>query len=180
MIFQHFLLNANEANLYLIGCEHTLEGALIDAGNFDQRVADFVLQHGLKMKAVFITHGHWDHKGGVEDYQATFNCPVHDFSDLRDGQTVRIGRLSLRVMQTTGHTEDSISLLVEDEGVLFTGDALFAGSIGGTDSPMRKAELVENIRRKILTLPKETLIYSGHGPATTVGIEKEFNPFLQS
>ena len=179
MFFQHFLLNANESNLYVIGCEKTLDAALIDAGTYDQRVADYVLRHGLKVKEVFITHGHWDHTGGLDDYLSAFGSRAQSMETLQEESVIKIGGLQLQVLYTTGHTEDSISLYLRDEAVVFTGDALFAGSIGGTDSEKRKKELIGNIREKILSLPEETLIYSGHGPVTSVRIEKSNNPFLR-
>lgn len=178
MIFQHFMLNSNESNLYVVACPNTLHAAIIDAGSFDQRVPAFIHKHNLKVKAILITHGHWDHVGGADDYRSVFACPVHGMHDLTDGQTIEIGELAIKSLHTCGHTEDSVSYSIEHESVLFSGDALFAGSIGGTDSAEKKEELIGNIRQKILSLPEETIIYSGHGPATSVGVESRCNPFI--
>jgi len=96
---------------------------------------------------------------------------------LNDGDEVRFGNQSLRVVHTPGHSQGSISLV--GDGVVFSGDALFQGSIGRTDFPGGDhRQLVDSIRRHILTLPDDAVVYSGHGPATTVGDERRYNPFL--
>jgi len=179
MIFQHFfLLEANESNLYVVGCEETREAALIDAGAFDRRVVDFVRRKGLRIVAALATHSHWDHTGGLAQYQKEFGCKALGAEQLSEGQAVQAGRLRLQTLRTSGHTDDSVSFHVAEEGVVFTGDALFAGSVGGASSAKHQAEEIANIRAKILSLPEDTLICPGHGPASTVGTEKTRNPFL--
>ncbi|MCX7013642.1 MAG: MBL fold metallo-hydrolase, partial [Candidatus Sumerlaeota bacterium] len=101
MIFQHFLLDSNESNLYVIACEETREAALIDAGAFDPRVVDFVRERGLRVKAVLVTHGHWDHTGGLDRYLRAFGCRALGSPDVRDGQVIEIGRLTIRALTTT-------------------------------------------------------------------------------
>lgn len=179
MIFQHFLLNSNESNLYVVACERTKEAVLIDAGAYDTRVTEFVEKQDLKVTQILITHGHWDHNGGVGDYKEYFGCPEMGMAQLADGQKIDCGDLNIHVLHTPGHTYDSISLYIASEGVLFSGDALFAGSIGGTSSDGLKSQLLKTLRDKVLSLPPETVIYSGHGPATSVGVETKFNPFLK-
>jgi glyoxylase-like metal-dependent hydrolase (beta-lactamase superfamily II) len=94
-----------------------------------------------------------------------------------EGDTVKVGKFAFRVMETPGHSPGSISLY--GHGVVFTGDALFFGSIGRTDFPGASHEtLLESIHKKLLILPDDTVVYSGHGPDTTIGQEREFNPFL--
>ena len=175
----NFVTKSHESNLYVIACGKTREAALIDAGTFDPQVVDYVKAEGLKVRLLLLTHSHWDHTDGLMDYTQAFRCQALSFNEMHDGHMLKLGTLSLKILHTTGHTDDSISILVENAGVLFTGDALFAGSIGGTSSARQKAEELENIKKKILTLPEQTIIYSGHGPATSVAVEKKFNPFLQ-
>ena len=96
---------------------------------------------------------------------------------MKEGDTVEVGRYSFSVFETPGHSPGSISLF--GHGVVFTGDALFLGSIGRTDFPGCSYEtLIDSIRTKLLTLPGETIVYSGHGPDTTIGQERDFNPFI--
>ena len=100
---------------------------------------------------------------------------------LRDGETLCVGSLVLQILHTPGHTPGGISLYLQAEGIVFAGDALFRGSIGRTDFPRGNHErLLESIRDKLLTLPDETIVYPGHGPATTIGAEKRGNPWLWS
>jgi hydroxyacylglutathione hydrolase len=181
MIFQHFLLiEANESNLYVAGCPETRKAVIIDAGAMDDGVVSFVKKNDLNVTAVLLTHDHWDHMGGREQYEKLFKVPTYGAADFSDGQDYEAGALKARVFTTSGHTPDSVSFYFPDEGVVFTGDALFAGSVGGTSSDAKQKEEVGNIREKILALPDSTLIYSGHGPATTVGTEKACNVFLKA
>ena len=137
------------------------------------------------MTGIFLTHLHWDHDGALGSILQRLDVPVYSFTGatpkgkaVKEGAKIPLGRLDARVLQTTGHTPNSISLVVE-EMLVFVGDALFAGSIGGTSSEAAKREEIENIRTKIFILPEETLLCPGHGPMTTVGIEKNANPFFQ-
>ncbi len=180
MIFQHFLLvKANESNLYVVGCPETHKAVVIDAGAFDDRVTSFVKQNDLNVTAILLTHDHWDHMGGQQEYEKAFGAPTYSAVDFSNGQDYEVGALKAKVFTTSGHTPDSVSFYFPDEGVLFTGDALFAGSVGGTSSDAKQEEEVKNIREKIFTLPDSTLVYSGHGPATSVGTEKACNVFLK-
>jgi hydroxyacylglutathione hydrolase len=180
MILQFFITEANEGNVYVVGCEETREAVLIDAGAFDDRVVEFVRERGLTVKAILLTHMHYDHTGGVDGYEREFGCGAVNAGALAEGQTFEFGRLSLRALSTSGHTPDSTTYVLDSEGVAFTGDALFAGSIGGTAGPREQAEEIANIRQKIFTLPDETVLFTGHGPATTVGAEKAHNPFFDA
>ncbi len=179
MIFQHFVTKSHESNLYVIACSKTREAALIDAGTFDPQVVEYAKSEGLKVRLLLLTHSHWDHTDGLMDYTQAFNCQALSFNEMHDGHMLKVGTLALQVLHTTGHTDDSISIYVENGGCVFTGDALFAGSIGGTSSPRQKQEEIEHIQQKLLRLPPATIVYSGHGPATSIGVEKRFNPFLQ-
>lgn len=165
--------------------------------------------HSLKLsvKHIINTHGHVDHISGnmklkretgasimVHIYDADMLVdPMRNGSImmglnvvspppdimLQDGDEIRIGKLRIKVLHTPGHTPGSISLYIEEEGVVFTGDTLFAGSIGRTDFPGSSYEkIMSSIREKLLSLPDDTRVYPGHGPWTTIGIERRENPFL--
>ena len=188
MIFQHFMLETHESNAYIVGCKQTLNGLLVDCGAFDRRIIDFVQQQKLRIGSIFITHGHWDHMSGLKDFMQCFprcrvfgaaaGLPSQQGRKVQHGSSVKIGNMKGKVLWTVGHTADSVSLYFPEEKVVFTGDALFAGSIGGTSTQEDKQELQRNIVNHLLSLPDDTEIFPGHGPATTVGIEKQYNPLI--
>ena len=193
-------------NCYVVGCEETLEGMIVDPGGNAERILAAVEEMGLMTRYVVNTHAHFDHvtanrelvevtgavlvlhpdevpilkMGGGAQW---FGFPADPSPDpgllVREGDTLPVGQLSFRIMHTPGHSPGHIVLYEENEGVLFDGDVLFHRSIGRSDLPGGShAALVQSIREKILTLPDETVVYSGHGPATTVGEEKRLNPWL--
>jgi glyoxylase-like metal-dependent hydrolase (beta-lactamase superfamily II) len=185
MIFGHFLLGANEANAFIIACEETKEAWLIDAGECDPRFGRFLEKFGLKLTGIFITHGHWDHTDGLADCVKQFGVKVHSNSDsvagiesthYRHGDAIKIGKLDGRIVETPGHTPDGISLILH--GMVFAGDALFNGSVGGTGTQSDYDRQIQAIRDHIFSLPEETEVHVGHGPSTTVGLEKRYNPFF--
>ncbi len=186
MIFHAFVIpEVNETNVYFIACPETRQAALIDAGGYCEEVDATIRAHGLKFGAIIITHNHYDHTDGLEAYcrrhpQARVMAGSRSVNSraeiIRNGQELKIGSLTAHVADTSGHTADSIS--IRFDGVVFTGDALFAGSIGGTTSETLRQQEIQNIREKILSLPDSTELYSGHGPGSTVYIEKTYNPFL--
>ncbi len=185
MIVRHFLLDVNEANVFIVACEETGEAVLVDAGAFDEAVPAFLKDRGLTLKKVFITHNHFDHTDGLREYVSRFDaevvagiksvagCPA---TRVRHGDTVRVGTLSGTVLETPGHTPEGVSLAFP--GHVFTGDALFAGSVGGTSSEADKQRQLDAIRAHIFTLPPDTEIHVGHGPSSTVAIESQYNPFF--
>lgn len=183
MIFRPFLLNVNEANAFVVACEESGEALLVDAGDFDRDIEDFLNEKRLRLSTIFITHDHYDHTGGLAAILGRHNAVV--LSGSGNGSTgqrvkhdteVRIGRLTGRVLATPGHTNDGVSLLFP--GMVFTGDALFSGSIGGVTSPQDGKREVDHIRENIFTLPDDYEIHPGHGPSSTVGIERRYNPFF--
>jgi glyoxylase-like metal-dependent hydrolase (beta-lactamase superfamily II) len=194
-----------QSNSYLLADEVTREAALFDPGMESEPVADILARERLIVTAIINTHGHFDHVFGnayfkaktgapllmhradldlvkrLEEqslyfgFRATPSPPPDRF--LEEGDEVRVGGIRLRVLHTPGHSAGGICLVTD--GTAFVGDTLFAGSIGRTDLPGGSAEtLLTSIREKLLTLPDDTVIYPGHGPATTIGHERRHNPFL--
>ena len=186
MIFHAFLLDENESNAYVLGCEETMQAILIDAGSPDPRIIDFVEEHALRLETLLITHDHFDHTGGILAFTSHFRSLTlvsgkdtvgnRSCHMARHGDTVHVGHLEGVILGTPGHTPDSISIYFP--GMVFTGDALFSGSIGGTNSEGQKELEIRELRKHILSLPDDVEIYPGHGPATTVAIEREYNPFF--
>jgi glyoxylase-like metal-dependent hydrolase (beta-lactamase superfamily II) len=185
MIFAHFLTEVNEANAFVVGCEETSAALLVDVPLWDPRIAEYLRARHLTLEAIFITHGHYDHVGGLAEAVRAFPATVYSgVSDIdgvpaqkvRQGDTLRFGHLSGTVFETPGHTPDSVSLALP--GLVFAGDALFSGSVGGTSSARDAKRQIDHLRQNILTLPDDCQIHTGHGPSSTVYIEKRYNPFL--
>ncbi|MBX7255061.1 MAG: MBL fold metallo-hydrolase [Candidatus Hydrogenedentes bacterium] len=185
MIVRRFLLDVNEANAFIVACEETRDALLVDAGDFSPAVAEFVSAHSLNLSQVFITHDHYDHVDGLAPVVARYGARVFagrsavggcDATKVSQGATVRVGNLVGNVCETPGHTPDGLSLVFP--GHAFTGDALFAGSVGGTSSSENAKRQLDAIRKHIFTLPPDTMIHTGHGPSSTVAIESRFNPFF--
>jgi glyoxylase-like metal-dependent hydrolase (beta-lactamase superfamily II) len=186
MILGHFRLNPIEVNAFIYGCPRTREALLVDCGDFDPRLPEFVEAQGLRLTTIFITHEHWDHVQALPAAAKYFGAQV--VSAIADpagvagvrvmtpGETVDVGDLTGRVVDTSGHTATGLSLIFPE--LVFSGDALFAGSVGGTTTPEDHARQLDNIRRNLFTLPDDTIVCPGHGPCSTIGIERRFNPFF--
>jgi glyoxylase-like metal-dependent hydrolase (beta-lactamase superfamily II) len=197
-------LGAYGANCYILCAEGAREGLLIDPGDNAGVILRELEKLGIKLKYILLTHGHPDHCGALAELKAatgalfgihpadmdllnnrlirmllgmkTQNPPAPDLL-LGDGDIVSTPGLELKVLATPGHSPGGISLL--GEGVLFTGDSLFNQGIGRTDLPGGdSAELLRSINQVMMSLPDETIIYPGHGSASTIGAERRGNPFL--
>lgn len=206
MNIHSFTIGPLETNAYLVVDEGTRQALLIDPGLESEGIYDFILQERLELSAIVNTHGHFDHVCGSAFFKAKTGKPVLLHRDdvammsqaaeqalsygfqvptppapdrlLAEGDEVVVGGSRFQVLHTPGHTPGGICLYYE-EGVVFVGDTLFAGSIGRTDTPGGSAEvLLSSIRNKLLSLPDETAVYPGHGPPTTIGEERVHNPFL--
>jgi hydroxyacylglutathione hydrolase len=194
-------------NAYLVGCDETKEAIFIDPGDEPARLLKAAEDGGFKVVKIVNTHGHFDHVGAVMAIKDALEVPFYLHKEdepllerllqvgpmfgigdgrlpvvdhyLEVGQTVEVGNLSAEVLFTPGHSPGHVSLHFADEGCIFSGDVLFAGSIGRTDLPGGSiAVLMRSIEQVLLALPAETVVYTGHGPATTIGHEKTNNPFL--
>lgn len=206
MQLQTLVLGAYGANCYIISADGARKGVLIDPGDDAGMILRELENLDLKLEYILLTHGHPDHCGALAEIKtatgARFgihpadvdllnnrlirillgmsrqNPPAPDLL-LRDGDVICLPALELKVLATPGHSPGGISLL--GEGFLFTGDSLFNGSIGRTDLPGGDgAGLMRSIKEVMMKLPDETIIYPGHGPASTIGAERRGNPFLQS
>lgn len=185
MILHHFLLDVNDTNCYLVACPGTREAIILDPGEVSPDLDAAIESEGLKPVFIAITHDHFDHTGGVGSLAARHGATVVSRSGtvcgiqgraIREGNTLSVGQLRVSVLETPGHTPDSVSFAVED--VIFTGDALFAGSVGGTSNREDFETEIANIREKILSHSRGTRLFPGHGPPSTVALESTFNPFL--
>ncbi|MBV5340826.1 MAG: MBL fold metallo-hydrolase [Deltaproteobacteria bacterium] len=207
MIFETIAVGPLSVNCYIVGCESSREGIVVDPGGDAELIVSLVQQHGLKISTIINTHGHFDHLGGNRQLVAAFgarlliheadapmlgraaevarnygvqceNSPAAD-AYLADGMEILFGSCRLKVLHTPGHSGGGCCLYFEEEGKVITGDTLFADSIGRTDLPGGSHEqLLESIRTKLFTLPDDVVAYPGHGPQTTIGHEKRYNPYF--
>ena len=208
MIHEILPVGPLQCNCSVIGDETTHEGMVIDPGDDIEQVLALVQKHKLKIKQIVITHAHIDHVGGAMKLRAATGAPIllnqNDDAllkmldvqagwigvrppgevkideNLADTATVKTGGITASVMHTPGHTEGSVCLYFPAENKLIAGDTLFAGSIGRTDLPGGSFEkIIQSLHGKVMTLPDETIVVPGHGPLTTIGEERESNPFIQ-
>jgi glyoxylase-like metal-dependent hydrolase (beta-lactamase superfamily II) len=184
MILEHFLLPLIETNCYIFACAATRQAALIDPGEWNQAMAQFLRRHELNLRWILLTHGHSDHTDGMSSACSATGATVAAsklnpaaLRKLSDGEDLELGNLKIRVLEVPGHTPDSLAFTVGNK--LFSGDALFAGSVGGTPDSVEHERLINSIRTKILLRGDDVVVFPGHGPATTVKIERLFNPFLK-
>jgi glyoxylase-like metal-dependent hydrolase (beta-lactamase superfamily II) len=184
MILQTLTVGLIQTNCYIVGCEQTKEGVIIDPGGHPERILRAVREAGLRVRYVLNTHCHFDHMAAnAEVVAAWFGVPVSPSPppdlELVDGQTLEVGMLRLQVLHTPGHSPGSVTFYLPDQGVAFDGDVLFAMGVGRTDLPGGDWDtLMRSIGEVLFALPDETVLYPGHGPKTTVGQEKRFNPWL--
>lgn len=185
IVVKHFLLNVHEVNLFVASCSETRQAVVIDAGAYDERVAAYVAENGLVVSTIFVTHDHYDHTDGLAEYVQRFGADVVAGSSpiggcnarvAAHGDTISLGPQTGRIFSTPGHTPHGLSLAFP--GHVFTGDALFAGSVGGTGSKHDYDMQIAAIRKYIFTLPDDTLVHVGHGPSSTVAVEQKYNPFF--
>jgi hydroxyacylglutathione hydrolase len=194
MIFRHFRLDVPslETNAFVIACEETRKALLIDVGIYEAQIAQFLAENGLSLDTILLTHYHWDHTDGLADAVAAHpDAKIYSRNDevvgvsttpLGQGDSLKVGTLEGHIVETPGHTEDGISLILDQTatcpGMVFSGDALFAGSVGGTSTPEDYETQLEGIRKNLFGLPGHYEVHVGHGSSSTIAVEREFNPFF--
>ncbi len=206
MIIKTLVVGPIQTNCYLIGCPETLEGAVIDPGWDAPAILSAAEAASLTIKYVLNTHAHWDHvsanadvleatgaqlalhpgdlpllldRGGANLWRIPARSSPEPDIELAEGQVVQIGKLNLQVLFTPGHTPGHVSFYAAAAGAVFSGDVLFRQGIGRTDLPGGDHRtLMHSIQEVLMTLPPETVVYSGHGPATTISNERRANPWL--
>jgi hydroxyacylglutathione hydrolase len=207
MIHEILPVGPLQCNCSVIGDEGNREAMVIDPGDDIEDVLALVRKHNLTVKQIVITHAHIDHVGGAQKLRAATGAPImlnqNDYDLLKmldmqaawvgmrspgkveidhsvsDAETVKAGSLTAQVLHTPGHTEGSICLYFPSENKLIAGDTLFAGSIGRTDLPGGSFQkIIRSLHERVLALPDETVVVPGHGALTTIGEERESNPFL--
>ena len=205
MIIKTLAVGPIMANCFILGCEETLEAAVIDPGDEADRILFALAESNLTTKLIINTHGHFDHVGANKRLNEITGAPIliHPLDkpmlsqlansaaawgmkadnspapdrELQEGDEVTFGKMTLKVLHTPGHTPGGISLYTDNE--VFVGDTLFAGSIGRTDFPGGSFEtLRESIQQKLFKLSDDLKVYPGHNQATTIGMEKRNNPFV--
>ncbi len=194
-------------NCYLLADSKSKTAVLIDPGDEASRLIAALEQESLKLKAIWLTHAHFDHVGAVADILDRFDVPVFLHPEdgpllaraaqsaavwgigirqppgqtqaLADGQILQLGGLEVKCLFTPGHAPGHIAFYLPSANLVIAGDALFYGSIGRTDLPgADHQQLIDSIKTKLLTLPEKTIVYPGHGPKTEIGFEAKNNPFL--
>ena len=208
MIHEILPVGPLQCNCSIIGDETTREAMVIDPGDDIADVLAIISKHNLQVKQIVITHAHIDHVGGAMKLRAATGAPIllnyNDYTLLKmldlqaawigmaspgkveidhsiaESDKVQAGSLVATVLHTPGHTEGSICLYFPLENKLIAGDTLFAGSIGRTDLPGGSFDkIIDSLQTKLLALPDETVVVPGHGPKTTIGKERDSNPFLR-
>lgn len=208
MIHKVFPVGPLQCNCSVIGDEQTREAMVIDPGDQIEDILKILRTENLTLKQIVVTHAHIDHVGGAMKLKAATGAPILmnqkdeallNMLDIQaawigmrppgvvqvdeavdTGRVLQIGNISSSVMHTPGHTEGSICLYFPQQKTLIAGDTLFAGSIGRTDLPGGSYDkIMRSLHNEVMQLPDDTQVVPGHGPLTTIGEERESNPFLQ-
>jgi hydroxyacylglutathione hydrolase len=208
MIHKIFPVGPLQCNCSILGDEQTREAMVIDPGDQIEDILRILRENKLELKQIVITHAHIDHVGGAMKLKEATGASIlmnqNDYALLKlldlqatwigmrppgavqideavgPGRVLKVGGISSQVIHTPGHTEGSICVYFPQEKKLIAGDTLFAGSIGRTDLPGGSMEkIMRSLHTHVMALPDDTQVVPGHGPATTIGAERETNPFLQ-
>jgi len=208
MIHEILIVGPLQCNCSILGDEASREAIVVDPGDNISRIVATLQKHQLTVKQIIVTHAHIDHIAGAQrlkqltgapilynqndlplvkmmDVQAGWlGIPTPDVAppdaSLEDGQVISITGISGSILHTPGHTEGSVCLYLPQQALLLAGDTLFAGSVGRTDLPGGNSQkLIQSIHDSLLTLPDEVTVIPGHGVKTSIGVERESNPYLQ-
>ena len=207
MIHEILPVGPLQCNCSILGDEVSREAIVVDPGDNISRIVGTLEKHQLTLKQIIVTHAHIDHIAGAQQLKRLTGAPIlynqNDLplvkimdvqagwlgittpevappdASLEDGQSISIAGLTGTILHTPGHTEGSICLYLPQQSLLLAGDTLFAGSVGRTDLPGGDSEkLIQSIHESLLPLPDEVIVIPGHGSRTSIGIERESNPFL--
>jgi hydroxyacylglutathione hydrolase len=209
MIHEILTVGPLQCNCSILGDENSHEAIVVDPGDDIPRIMAVLATHGLTVKKIIITHAHIDHIAGAHRLKQLTGAPIlynqHDLplvkmmdiqagwlgiptptvsapdDTLEDGKLIAVTGLTGTILHTPGHTEGSVCLHIPTQSLLLAGDTLFAGSVGRTDLPGGNTrKLLSSIHEHLLTLPDDTIVIPGHGSRTTIGTERDSNPFLQN
>lgn len=205
--FDYKILGEIGTNCYLLYNKENREAVLIDPADEADTIKEMMASKNCILKAILLTHGHYDHVGAAVEISKATKAPIYAgecekevlenpdinlssmmgeypirlIADkwLTDGEVIELAGITIRCIHTPGHTKGGMSYYVEDASILFSGDTLFAASVGRTDFPTGSmSELVRSIKSKLLILPENTKVFTGHGESTSIAYEKQYNPFL--
>jgi len=207
MIINTIVLGDLNSNIYVVEDEETKESVIIDPAVDFVKIQDFISGRGITIKAILVTHGHFDHIGAVDSLQEVYKCPVYTsqgeaeiMSDttmnlcayfnynsikahathfVENNETISLSKaLTFKIIFVPGHSPDGVCYYNEANNVLFAGDTLMEGRIGSTDYYAGSSyDLVENIKNRLMVLPDKTILYPGHGENSTIGHEKKHNHY---
>jgi len=205
MIIDKLVVSPLGMNCYIVSCEKTKDAIVIDAGDEPKVILDFIQKKDYNLKYLINTHAHVDHVSAVYEIKKQTEVPfilhkkeipildtlilsqdLYGFGDhqkpeidsfIDPDKIYEVGEVKIKVIETPGHTPGGVCFLVDN--VIFVGDSLFYGSIGRTDLPGGStSELMSSLRTKLMVLDESLVVYSGHGPETTIGFEKSNNPYI--
>jgi len=187
MIFYSYFSFQTLTNCYIIGSKKNTDAVIIDPGVFDLNLLKIIEDNKLYIKKIFVTHSHKSHIAGIRTILKIYDAKIYSYRHsifeyksvrIRDMEKIDLGEKVFEVLETPGHSGDSITFRLDK--FLFTGDSLFAGTIGPTTDKFEKGLLLSTIKEKILNYEDDCFIFPGHGPPSKLGIEKKFNIDLLS
>ena len=205
LMMETFYTGPLDVNCYVVYDDKTKNGFMVDPGGVSKALTSFIETQHIRIQMIFLTHGHGDHIGGAQEYREKYKAPIYAHKEeaivlrsamynsssmmfgrpvefdadryVTDGEEIPFEGHTIKIIHTPGHSPGGMCILIENW--LFCGDTLFAGSVGRTDFPLCSTKaLFDGIRQKLFVLDPQTQAFPGHGPATTIGYEKLYNPFF--